>query len=1824
MFTIMAMLINVLFGIIPGPGVETVSADSQNFAAGSLIIPMDTDISGNHGTYNQNLGMWKAYGLVNRLLLNGIPVRWSINILKEYSGVDFSISSVKDLRTGTGLSSWDYRGGPFIIDSSDAAAAKPIITAWWASYGNQPNVHEAQANFSAPIDITLRSAPRIANEATNAGIAIAYYNAAGIPDLNGNTWTSTSPNILDQTKIANGGLFQQGACSERKFDIFVTPHNSGYSYSLLDPNNSGTKTYAQLDYFVNQGGGWTALCHSILSNENAIADLTRNGSAAVKSLFATSLPGGVPGGFLTTTGFTTISNTAGTWTVDPTAVKLPVIQAVTTTATQTLPGGSVQTWPGLGMTGAPTYYSYTERVAYFKGTGSISHDNIIAGTYHNGTGLGKLTYIGGHSYSTAVPYSNNFEAPYLRAFYNSLFFNGSAVAQMDLQYSPKTFPQNGSQPLTVSLVNTGGSVATNVNNVSVTLSSGFTYLGTISGPQPSVSGQTLNWGSIGDVAGGQTPITFQVEVGPSVKNNVGTYQFGKFQANYGDIFGEGFSANLCRSITISPVPAPSLIKSPSTQGPFLPGSPVKWTLIYQNTGSAEMVNTILEDVLPPGFRYVSGSPSPMVIPGEPTIVRWTIGTLAPGQSGSVTVTALAGPITAGSGDPPAQTFTNIATLTGQDAGGTSYSASAEATVELQGLAIALTKTVDKALLTNLPDTLTYTLRPSYSGIGLLENVRVIDPIPTGVTYLSAGQGGTYGAYVPIAAVNGVESDGTNPESTVSLSTSLTTLQFGGSVIVTMLVKPTGSGLTNVVPDSLTSDNGDISCGPPSPLSLGSIASGGTGTFTYTCTLPSPGELTFLGSFTAAGDYEGGIAESNSVLVTNNGATNFVTWNLGSNDQGAGGFKLNSGTPPGIYAFRGDGKNNFWRYEIIGNTWGNKANALGNVKEGGSLAYDGGGYQDGYIYALRGAGTNAFWRYDIDANSWLARANTPDNVKSGGALVWLNGYVYALQGDDKTGFWRYNPATNTWTCANGTASPSVANCGTTYTPSQVKEGGALTTDGTYIYALQGNKGSSAFWRFNPGTNTWDTRAEPPADVKWGGALTRIGNFIYAFRGDGKRDFWRYDISANTWTARQLAPANVKEGGALTTDGTFVYALRGAGQKNFWRYNPGSNTWQALALTLENVRQGGALAFVPGLNPITEETSLAVSPLLVIGGDTITVTLVLSATDGKDNVSPGSLTVVSLAGSATATCSGPSSSPVSIPAGGSTTVTYTCTAVAGANAGGKVRFTVSPSGDMPGATSDSVLVTPPLTFQVTAPNGAPSQIVNSAIMGASGQSTLSNPVTTNTGSPQLSIVKSNLPLFDLILNPGDLITYTMYVQNIGSGTAANVTISDIVPANTTYSTCSGGTSCSLTGSTVTWNVGTLASGQSATVSMVVSANTNVPISDTPITIPNTASVVSTETTTPVTSNEVTNQLQVKPKIIKSVTPQEAATGDTLTYTLVVSNPGAPFTGTLSDVVPTGTVFAGPQTCTSISCTYDSETDTVAWAGVTFPSGDSTFTFDVTVTASGGTVVVNSATIDPTEPNIQPILSNEVETPIGPELAIVKFNDPQGEVSAEDEITYTLNIVNESEVTATNVLVTDSVPTGTDYVVDSCSGPINTTCSLESDTVTWILGNIPGGETFIVSFKVKVKDPVPTNLLKVDNAAQAAAENAPTPAESNLVTNPIAGSNLLQLLLEKSADKQIYTAVEQTINYSFKLTNIGNVPLYAPFVVIDPMFTIINCPPETSMLAPAGAITCTATYPILPGDIAAKSVTNTATATAQDAESGGNTVTSNTAEATVNTQA
>jgi hypothetical protein len=72
-----------------------------------------------------------------------------------------------------------------------------------------------------------------------------------------------------------------------------------------------------------------------------------------------------------------------------------------------------------------------------------------------------------------------------------------------------------------------------------------------------------------------------------------------------------------------------------------------------------------------------------------------------------------------------------------------------------------------------------------------------------------------------------------------------------------------------------------------------------------------------------------------------------------------------------------------------------------------------------------------------------------------------------------------------------------------------------------------------------------------------------------------------------------------------------------------------------------------------------------------------------------------------------------------------------------------------------------------------------------------------------------------------------------------------------------------------------------------------------------------------------------------------------------------------------------------------------------------------------------------------------------------------------------------------------------------------------------------------------------------------------------------------------------------VGAVINYSYLVTNNGNVTLSGPFTVSDDKTTNESCP-ATATLAPGASITCTSSYTITLADLNAGSVTNIASAT------------------------
>jgi hypothetical protein len=69
----------------------------------------------------------------------------------------------------------------------------------------------------------------------------------------------------------------------------------------------------------------------------------------------------------------------------------------------------------------------------------------------------------------------------------------------------------------------------------------------------------------------------------------------------------------------------------------------------------------------------------------------------------------------------------------------------------------------------------------------------------------------------------------------------------------------------------------------------------------------------------------------------------------------------------------------------------------------------------YIYALKGGGTQEFWRYTISSNSWAEKETLPKGasgkkVKAGGDITTAATVLYAFKGNKQNELWMYVPGT----------------------------------------------------------------------------------------------------------------------------------------------------------------------------------------------------------------------------------------------------------------------------------------------------------------------------------------------------------------------------------------------------------------------------------------------------------------------------------------------------------------------------------------------------------------------------------------------------------------------------------------------------------------------------------------------------------------------------------------------------------------------------------------------------------------------------------------------
>jgi hypothetical protein len=142
------------------------------FPEGSLVVGMDNLTQAEGSNFNL-----KAYGLLNLLLQHEIKLHWIINSNKNWNGIDFTATAIRETPTVLANTTYDFRSGPFIIDSLFADTARSIIS----YYGNDVCTYRLTQAVTVDRRYQLRFKPNVAvlSNGGNQNIHLAYLKEAG-------------------------------------------------------------------------------------------------------------------------------------------------------------------------------------------------------------------------------------------------------------------------------------------------------------------------------------------------------------------------------------------------------------------------------------------------------------------------------------------------------------------------------------------------------------------------------------------------------------------------------------------------------------------------------------------------------------------------------------------------------------------------------------------------------------------------------------------------------------------------------------------------------------------------------------------------------------------------------------------------------------------------------------------------------------------------------------------------------------------------------------------------------------------------------------------------------------------------------------------------------------------------------------------------------------------------------------------------------------------------------------------------------------------------------------------------------------------------------------------------------------------------------------------------------------------------------------------------------------------------------------------------------------------------------------------------------------
>lgn len=411
---------------------------------------------------------------------------------------------------------------------------------------------------------------------------------------------------------------------------------------------------------------------------------------------------------------------------------------------------------------------------------------------------------------------------------------------------------------------------------------------------------------------------------------------------------------------------------------------------------------------------------------------------------------------------------------------------------------------------------------------------------------------------------------------------------------------------------------------------------------------------------------------------------------------------------------------------------------------------------------------------------------------------------------------------------------------------------------------------------------------------------------------------------------------------------------------------------------------------------------------------------------------------------------------------------------------------------------------------------------------------------------------------VVDEGETITYGIIVTNESSIAATNVVVTDdlfavpvtyishVAPTGTTYNPTTG-----------EWSIPSIPGLGNLRLSITVSVNGGTAGTQ----FPNEAEITSLDQVdgddTNNSDDEIVRVRATDVQVTKSVDNPTAAEGDTVVYSISVTNngPSRATNITVEDNLPTGLTYVSDNAATLIDSatnvtTYNPATG--VWS-VGLLNAGSSLTLEITTTINAGTTgttLNNTATITNVEEGDTNSANDDDSATIavsGLDLSLTKAVDnPAPNVG--DTVVYHIVVVNNGPANATGVVVTDDFNTlpGLSYISDNSASSSTT---YNSATGEWTIGNLASGATIDLFISAQVQASAVGTA--VTNTAAITDVDQPDSNPTNNEDDAVIGVGTLDIEVEKVVDNPA-PSTGDNVTYTITVTNNG--PSNATGIILD----------------------------------------------------------------------